>query len=119
MRQAEKISYVKDISSQLCSDLPGSLAPEMAHSIRTPRKMAFNFFSKKLNNLKKHKSRLLKLADDLIGRSCLLGTALCLPNSPRHRSTYGFLTSPGFSGDYSRDCGMSHARHIILGELIH
>lgn len=81
--------------------------------------MAFNSFSKELSNLKKHKSKVYKLAGDLIGRNCLLGTAFCLPNSPRRRSTYGFLTYPGFSGDYSSDCGMNHARHIILGELMY
>ena len=110
---------MKDTTSQLLCDLEASLAPEVAHSVMAPVEMAFNSFSKELSNLKKHKSKLLKLADDLIGRNCLLGTAFCLPNSPRRRSTYGFLTYPGFSSDYSSDCGMNHARHIILGELMY
>lgn len=118
-KTGREASHVKDTSSQLLCHLEASLDPEEAHSVTAPVQMAFNSFSKELSNLKKHKSKLLKLADDLIGRNCLLGTAFCLPNSPRRRTTYGFLTYPGFSGDYSSDCGMNHARHIILGELMH
>lgn len=61
-----EISHVKDISSQLCCDLEASLAPEVAHSITVPVEMAFNSVNKELRNLKMHKSKLLKLADDLI-----------------------------------------------------
>lgn len=112
-------SHVKDTSSKLLCHLEASLDPEEAPPVTAPEQMAFNSFSKELSNLKKHKSKLLKLADDLIGRNCLLGTAFCLPNSPRRRTTYGFLTYAGFSGDYSSDCGMNHARRIILGQLLH
>lgn len=87
-------SRVKDASSQLLSDLEARLAPEVAHSVTVPVEMAFNSSSKELSNLKKHKSKLLKLADDLIGRNCFWGTAFCLPNSSRYRCTYGFLTYP-------------------------
>lgn len=110
-------SHVKD--TKLPATLEAGLAPEVAHSIAAPVEMAFNSFSKELSNIKKHKSKLLKLADDSIGRNCLSGTAFCLPNSPRRRSTYGFLTYPGFSGDYSSKCGMDYARHTILGKLMH
>lgn len=65
-KTGREASHVKDTSSQLLCHLEASLDPEEAHSVTAPVQMAFNSFSKELSNLKKHKSKLLKLADDLI-----------------------------------------------------